>query len=144
MPQATISMRAIFWPRVVDAESARKAANAGFSAAAIVAAVTCLVVVVGMLGKEPAGPDALGPWALLDVAAFAGIAWGIRRLSRTAAVLGLLLFLAERVYAFSTGAQTGSVIAVLLALWFLHGVRGTFAFHRYHAASVASAPGSSG
>jgi hypothetical protein len=60
---------------------------------------------------------------------FAGIAFGIRRKSRIAAIVGLILYVANIVYAFSVVGPRSPIGPALVILAFVHGVRGTFAFH---------------
>ena len=72
-------------------------------------------------------------WSLVDMTLFATIAWGIDRQSRVAAVSGLLLHIvnhAPRWDHYLSGGP-GFVMAVLFLLFFVHGVRGTFAYHRH-------------
>jgi len=64
------------------------------------------------------------------LAAFLGVM--IRRMSRAAAVAGLVVFVGGRVYSgVAHGISAGSVLAIVLLLAFIAGVRGTFAYHRY-------------
>jgi len=136
------SARAIFWPTIVDSQSARKAARAGVIAAALVAAVTALVSLSSLAGYNVLGPPSYSPLSLIDAAVFASIAWGVHRLSRAAAVAGLALFLLERGYAVLHRGEAGGIIAIFLALWFVHGVRGTFAIRHYGAPEGPGAPSS--
>jgi hypothetical protein len=71
--------------------------------------------------------------ALVDGVFFAVIAWGLSRKSRTAAVAGLLLYIFERLYMWSTVGMRNPVVAVLFTLAFVSGVRGTFAWKRISA-----------
>lgn len=70
------------------------------------------------------------------MALFLAVAWGLHRMSRTAAVFGLVLYLAERLFMmFETGPK-GIILTVVFALLFGGGIRGTFAFHRFRAAGA--------
>ena len=111
-----------FWPPVVDEASARAVARQAMWASLIVAGITAVVSQMQVLG--------LNNWALVDVALFALIAYGIYRMSRVSAILGLLLFIVERVLMFQTSGRTGGLVALALLVAFIHGVRGTFGFHR--------------
>ena len=116
------------WPTIENRASAVSAAKSGMWAAIIVAAVTALIATVALsYGKAIGGIDA---WAYVDAAIFAIIAFGIWRMSRAAAVIGLLLFIAERVDMY-VSAHSFSVLSLLLLLMFVNGVRGTFGYRRF-------------
>ncbi len=83
----------------------------------------------GMLPKE----FPIDGWALVDAAIFGIIAWGIYRMSRVAAVAGLVGYSLEKIYMQATlGSKVGSglFVAVIIILAFINAVRGTFAYHR--------------
>ena len=63
---------------------------------------------------------------------FAAIGFGINKKSRAAAVIGLSLYILERTYMMAQGGVNsgGAVMTVLFALYFVHGVRGTFAYRK--------------
>lgn len=73
----------------------------------------------------------IGPLAFIDAGLFAIIAVGLWRMSRGAAVAGLVLFVAEKILgAIESGSFQGAHVAAVLILAFVHGVRGTFALAR--------------
>jgi len=116
-----------FWPDVSELESAKEAARVGMWCAVFVAGVTTIFALLAIFGTSIMG---IKGQALLDAALFAGIAYGISRYSRFAAVAGFLLYVLEKVYMLAT---TGSflsvgVLGVIVALGFLNSVRGTFAY----------------
>ncbi len=116
------------WPAIEDKESAIAASKKGMWAAFIVAVVTALIATLAMaMHKDIAGIDA---WAYLDAGLFAVIAWGIKHLSRAAAVIGLLLFIAERID-MAVSQHNFSILSLLVLLMFVNGARGTFGYHRY-------------
>lgn len=121
------------WPDVADMESARAASRQGMWAAILVAVVTGLVASFGLLGVDA--------WAFVDVAVFGAIAFGIYRLSRFAAVAGLLLFIIERVTMFSQTMSSGGILAIVLLLAFGNGARGSFAYHKLRKGSVDGGEG---
>jgi len=124
-------VRRLIWPAILDRESAKGAASNAYTAAVLVSAVTALLVVLGTLDVGIARDLGTSSAALVGVALFAGIAWGIRRQSRIAACLGLVIFTLERAWGYAQTGRLGGPLAVLLALWFVHGVRAAFAYHRY-------------
>ncbi len=110
------------WPDVDDVVSAKDASRQGMWAAIIVGGVTAILAPLGFLGVDA--------WALCDAVLFFSIAWGIYKVSRTAAVAGLLLFLLERIVMFTQTRQTGGIVALVLLLAFGNGARGAFAYRR--------------
>lgn len=111
-----------FWPPIVDQASARAVSRQAMWASLVVAGITVIVSQMQVLG--------LNNWALLDAGLFVTIAYGIHRMSRVVAVAGLLLFLVERVVMFQSSGRTGGLVALAILVAFIHGVRGTIAFHR--------------
>jgi hypothetical protein len=76
------------------------------------------------------------PWALLDAGLFGIAAWRIYKMSRAWALLGMLGFVAERVYALYAWrtASAGLIVGVFILFAFINGVRGTFAHYKLSAA----------
>lgn len=117
------------WPSIIDSETAKKAAYQGFWVALLCALATAFMVVFSIVGHTLMGVDA---YALVDVLAFAIIAACIRlKLSRSAAVLGLLLYILERIVMWSESGIKNPVIAILFITALINGVRGTFAYHKF-------------
>ena len=114
--------RESFWPSVDTAEGAALAAKQGFWAAVACAVVTAALALLSIMGFDSG--------ALVDAALFAIIAWGLWKKSRAAAVCGLLLYVVERLYMWSTVGMQNPIVPVLLTLFFINGVRGTFAWKR--------------
>jgi hypothetical protein len=101
--------------------------NGGFWAAVFVACITSLVAALALAGTKLFGIDAS---AFLDAALFAGIAFGIKRKSRFAAVAGLCLYVTERIYMLKRGGAGGIVLGIVFTLLFINAVRGAYAYHR--------------
>ncbi len=121
----------MFWPQIRDRDSAKSTALGGAVAAGLVASVTALLSLPSYLGSRGLFGHEPSPMALVDAATFAAIAWGIKRMSRIAACSGLLLFGCERVWGYTQTGRSGGPVAIMLLLWFIGGVRGTIAFHRF-------------
>ncbi|HTP69110.1 MAG TPA: hypothetical protein VMJ35_09425 [Dongiaceae bacterium] len=116
-----------FWPDVSTLEGAKEAARIGMWYAVFVAGVTTLFVLLAIFGVSLMGTK---PAALVDALLFVGVAYGLFRNSRFAAVAGLVLFVFEKVYML---VKTGSVLSVgvlgvIITLGFVNSVRGTFAY----------------
>ena len=123
------------WPEIRDEDSARYAAKQGMVGALVVAGVTALVSFLGTMG--------FSLWSLLDAAVFVAIGVGIWRMSRAAAVAGLVVFLIERVQmaaAHPDQASKGVVMGVIITIAFINGIRGTFAYHRFTRPAASTAP----
>lgn len=135
----------LIFPPVNTPVAARQVARQGYWAALFLAGITataCGAVVIGTaLTKvsDPLSPQwsafLLG-WLLLVVSAsvlvmalFQAIATGIHRLSRWAALTGLGVCLAVMT-ALAQGSSPAMLgITIPVAIAFINGVRGTFAYH---------------
>jgi hypothetical protein len=111
------------WPEVIDDDSARKAARYGFIASAWLSLVTLVCALLDRLGILGTG---ISPTSLvIDAALFALIGYGILRMSRFAALSGLLIYVTETILDYSHGGRIHWP-AALFILCFVNGVRGTF------------------
>ena len=116
-----------FWPAVGDEQAAVLAARQGFHAAVYCSIVTAIFAVLGGFGFKILDFDL---WNLTDAALMALLAFGIRRMSRTAALIALLYYVAGRIDLWAEYGSQNPVIAGIFVLMFLSAVRGTFAYHR--------------
>ena len=124
-----------WWPATDTLEHARSTSRYGVWAAGFVAAITAVVATIALVsGSAIAGIDA---WAYLDAVLFAAITFGIYKLSRFAAVAGLVLYVLESLYAMAqlAGPRSGIVLRIIITLAFIHAVRGTFAYRRLSASA---------
>jgi hypothetical protein len=115
------------WPDVGIRREAQYAINDGFWAAVFIAAVSAIAAGFVIAGDSDA---TLALNVYVGAALYVAIAVGIRLRSRTAAIAGLVLFTADRIYSTVTFGphflwQTLFLIAALL-----HGVRGTIGYHK--------------
>lgn len=117
----------VFWPDVSTPAQARSTAAKGAAVAGLIALATLAMSLYSAYGR--AGGHWM-PSSLVDVGVFLVIAFGIWRLSRVAAVVGLTLYLGERIYLLVTLGHIPSIIAFFVMLFLFHAVRGTFAYHR--------------
>jgi hypothetical protein len=123
------SLRDRYWPKVADARSAREVAHRAAWLAIIIAGFTAVLAVLEIF-RIPMIPG-IDRWALLDAALWGALASGIWRMSRVAAVVGLVAIVAEHVLFPNREVGMAYLIAtVLIALAFLNAVRATFAYHR--------------
>ena len=89
------------------------------------AGITAIAAILSLFGWEI---TSLG--ALVDAGLFALIAFGIYKMSRLAAVLGLLLYLWGQLSQILATGKTNFILVILFTLYFIHGIRGTFAYHK--------------
>jgi hypothetical protein len=113
---------------IANIEDAKAAAMIGAGAAGFAVLTTALLIVIGMTS----------PASWVDAGLFALISWLIFKMSRIAAVSGLVLFLLEKVYQIVHVRLpvSGYVVAIFVTCGFIWGIRGTFAFHRFRKADT--------
>jgi hypothetical protein len=116
-----------YWEDVNNLEGAEKAINGGFWAAVFVACVTSLIATLSLFGVQLLGINA---WAFVDAGLFVAVAIGIKRKSRFAAVVGLCLYVIERLAMIQRGGLGGIIMGVLFTLLFINAARGAFAYHQ--------------
>jgi hypothetical protein len=90
-------------------------------------AITAIFAAMEVLRGTTEGFDAQ---PFVSAILFAGIAFGIYRKSRIAAISALVLYLVGRGYAWVKAGPYVGLIPVVVTLAFLHGVRWTFAYHK--------------
>jgi hypothetical protein len=123
-----------YWPEIKDASTAKDAVYGAAAVSAFIAGITALLAVLSLVYKKPIlGLDGL---ALVDAGVFGLVAWRIYKMSRAWAVIGLVLYLlgvGERLLNRPSIAFNVAFVIVVtgIALAFIGGVRGAFAFHRY-------------
>lgn len=115
-----------WWPSVSTVEDARKAAHQGMYAAFFVGGVTTIIAALVASGTMTFPVQV----SFIDGAIFLILGFGILRLWRSAAVIGLVLYIAETLYKWSSGgAPKGAILSVVITFAFITSVRGTFAYH---------------
>jgi len=127
------------WPDVSTLDGARSACRTGAAFAVIVAVLTGGVAILAALGVHLFPTSVFDASALIDAALFAVVAWGLYRYSRVAAVAGLVIYLAERVYMIASGVTGGIPLAIIMTIGLLGAVRGAFAHHRLSKQAPAAA-----
>ena len=127
-----------YWPEIGNLADAEQASNQGFWAALVCAVVTALFATIAVAsGSAVIG---VGPVAFADAVVFAVIAWRTRARSKSFAVIGLALFVIEKIFQLATQPMSlsfGILVAVALLFAFINGVRGTFAYHRMKEAQLS-------
>lgn len=126
-----------YWPDVSSLDGAKAATRNGMWCAIIVASITTLVVLIVTFFKVSILGVTAG--ALLDAVLFAGIAYGLSRYSRFAAVAGFVLFAIEKIVMLITTGNILSVgvLGIIIGLGFFNSIRGTFAYRNLNGAAPA-------
>ena len=114
------------WPKITDVESAQKAANQGMYASIFIAGTTLLLLGLSTQGFNPLDLDT---YSLIDIAIFVLIAWRIYAMSRTAAILGLAVYILEQVFLFNDFGFRLSAVQMIIVLAFINSIRGTYTFN---------------
>ena len=115
------------WPDITDLESAAAAGREGAAVAFVVAGITAVFAVLSYFHVA----NVLSPWALIDAGVMAILGFFIRRMSRAAAVIALVWFIAARIQGAITHGLVGNIVlGIILLTGFVSGVRGTIAYHR--------------
>jgi len=107
------------WPEITDRKSAEKAIRQGFWAAILAAILNAAFALVGSSGFG----------ALVDAMFFAIIAYGTFKMSRAAALVGVVYFFLTRIGWWSSHWQN-LWFAVLITVMFVNSIRGTLAYHK--------------
>ncbi|NER50910.1 MAG: hypothetical protein F6J92_30415 [Symploca sp. SIO1A3] len=105
--------------------------KAGWLAACVVGVGICFFVLLSLLNS---GFDSLiGLESLIDVVLIFGLAFGIYKKSRIAAVIMFIYYVVSRIYIWLEFGQLSiSSIPIIIVFigCFVEGIRGTFAYHR--------------
>jgi hypothetical protein len=114
------------WPKIIDTNSAKKAANQGMYASIFIAGSTLLLLGLSLQGFNPLNLDA---YSLIDVIIFSIIAWRINAMSQTAAILGFALYILEQVIFFNEFGFRMNGIRIIIIFAFINSIRGTYSFN---------------
>jgi hypothetical protein len=113
------------WPKIVDTNSAKKAANQGMIASIFIAGSTLLLLGLSLQGFNPLNLDA---YSLIDIFIFVIIAWRISAMSKTAAILGLAFYILEQIILVNEFGFSMNAIRVIIIFAFINSIRGTYSF----------------
>ncbi len=118
----------LLWPNVPDLVTAERWAEYGMSASFAVATITAVFV---LFNRAPRA-------ALIEAVPFIAIGFGIRKMSRIAAVAGLVFYIIDQVIVAMQGRIGDGLYAVIFIGMFLRGIRGTFAYREFRANEKAT------
>jgi len=108
----------VFWPNILDEMSSREAAKQGWYAALFAGGMTIIGVIAQYTEIN----------SLIDVGIICLIGYGCLKMSRIAAISGLVYTLGNGVFKYITHSTFG--LMPLLAIFFVNAVRGTFKFNK--------------
>jgi hypothetical protein len=126
-----------YWAKIEDMKSAQDAALGAAGIALFCTIVSGVLAVLSIIYDKPI--LGINGWSPVDATLFAVCAWRIWKMSRSWAIVGLLLYLLEVVWRVQNGIKAaGIIVSIIFTLAFVGGVRGTFAFHRYSKEAMAN------
>jgi hypothetical protein len=114
------------WPKIVDTNSAKKAAYQGMYASIFIAGSTLLLLGLSLQGFNPLNLDT---YSLIDILIFAIIAWRINAMSQTAAILGLALYILEQILFYDEFGFRMNGIRIIIIFAFINSIRGTYSYN---------------
>lgn len=116
---------ATLWPDTSNLAGAIAASNQGLWAAAALAVIKFALPIYSVFSVADFSMNA---WFLVDAILFGAIAFGIWKKARSAAVGGMILYLAEQYWIYQNNGETNVIVTLLLFYMFANGIRGTFAY----------------
>jgi hypothetical protein len=116
-----LKFREAMYPTITDEMSAKKAASYGYLAAALSSGINLVAVLAGWLSQS----------ALFDVLIMSIIGFFIYKMSRVAAVAGLLYSFFNVFVSLTMMEERNIALLLFFILYFLSAVRGTFAYRNY-------------
>lgn len=115
------------FPEIYDVKSAQDAANQGVSVCILmIIASWVFVLIFTAAGAAAPNYQLLIIWSVL----YGLIAMMIAKMSRLAAIAGLLFYLVDRLVFIAPNSGGNSIIMLLFIFAFVNSIRGTFAYHR--------------
>lgn len=116
-----IDIRRAFWPEIRDAQSAKYAGKLGAYGAFVFATLAAFGAILA---------KSFTFYSFADALFFAGLGFGIWKMSRVCAVFALLLYISEHIDAWLSGRSGGALIFGILIVYFLKGIRGTYRYRK--------------
>lgn len=126
--------------RIDDVGRARQGCRVGAGAAGFVALVTLIAVLASLTGVQAVPGATIDLLALVDVVLFAGVAWGLLRRSRVAALGGLGLFVFEKLSMPPPAAPLAWAVMLGLGGCFAWSLLCAFGYHRLRRVADAALP----
>lgn len=114
-------------PAITDLKSAQEAGRQGTAVSVLIIVFSSVITAISTATNG--GTPSQGFIVMMLV--YGLIAFMIYKMSRVAAILGLVIYLSERLFLVAQYGVSGNVILVILFVFaFINSIRGTFAYHR--------------
>lgn len=117
---------AFFWPATNSHDKAVLAARQGFIASLFISCISPIYLILRLVSMQSLQYFYI---IFIPVIVYALLAVLIFKLSRIAAILGLILALPALVFSISNPGLL-LIVPIALTLSFINSIRGTFAYHR--------------
>ena len=117
------------WPKITDKESAVKTSRQGLWVYGFSIVITSICIILYLMGKPVMG---IGPMALIDIAIFVGVSIGLYKMSRTAAIIGLVVYILERLVMLPHANGFALIMTIIFTVMVINSVRGTIAYHKFN------------
>ena len=117
-----------FWPALTSVENAERAIHGTFIAALVSGAVTTIVAILALFGHAIPGFTAAN---IVDALFILALAFGVRRKSRACALILFIYFILSKIAIAAASPGTGLGSGFIFILFFLNGIRSTFAYHKF-------------
>jgi hypothetical protein len=125
----------IWFPSINSISEARSTALYGFFMALIIIGFNTIFALVVSFASLPAPLDRIDAKLIwIDIVLFAAIAFDIGKMSRIAAIAGLLLYILGRFNFWSMSHIPGFpeiLLTSYITSTFINSIRGTFAYHKF-------------
>ena len=121
------SLDEFIFPPTQSLDQAKRAARQGVWASLFLAAFSGFFYFAAMAEYKR---FELNPHAIAEIVVFLLVAWQVNRMSRAAAVLGLIALILERTYSYLQYGMDIKLGSVILVIFFMNAIRGTFAYYR--------------
>jgi hypothetical protein len=135
-----------YWPKLTGLKEAEEAAHAGAGVCFVIAVFTAVAAGMSFWLDRPVLGIHAGAFA--DAILFGIAGWRIWRLSRIWAVLALVIFVMETVYAVEVTSgpipPSGAFIRAVFTLVLIGSVRGTFIYYAFKKKESAVSSGAAG
>jgi hypothetical protein len=122
-----------FWPTIGDSKAAQVVGRQGSIICVLIVLMTTVMAIVAhsVQSEGAVSPLMVTPETAIIVSlVYGGLAVMIYKMSRVAAVLGLLMYLFNCGLSIAQhGISAGLIVQILVVFTFINSVRGTFAYH---------------
>ena len=117
-----------FLPTITDKKSAQDAGRQGTAVCVLIIVSNSVLTAI----SAPTGGATPSQEFIVMMLVYGLIAFLIYKMSRVAAILGLVIYVIEQLVVLAKYGVSGHVVvAILFVFAFINSIRGTFAYHRF-------------